>query len=116
MNSDKLGFLLVQQQASVYCDQLKEAEDEHKRQVKAITRQINELYQEQKLHEKRKKELEAKKSSLMNMKNHYIQSKQETKVKYQEQRGKKGKLKKSTKNLRRIGGCLFMVSTLQCAK
>ena len=76
--------LLVQQQASVYCDRLKEAEDEHKRQVEAITRQINELYQEQKQHEKRKKELEAKKSSLTNMKNHYIQSKREAKVKYQE--------------------------------
>ena len=81
--------LLVQQQASLYCERLKEAEDEHKRQVEAITRQINELYQEQKQHEKRKKELEAKKSSLTNMKNHYIQSKREAKVKYQEAESEK---------------------------
>ena len=60
MSSDKLGFLLVQQQTSVYCDQLKEAEDEHKRQVEAITRQINKLYQEQKQHEKKEKRIRSK--------------------------------------------------------
>lgn len=100
MSSDKLGFLLVQQQTSVYCDQLKEAEDEHKRQVEAITRQINELYQEQKQHEKRKKELEAKESSLMNMKNHYNQSKREDKVKYQEAEREKREAEKEYKEFK----------------
>ncbi|PFX21719.1 structural maintenance of chromosomes protein 2-like [Stylophora pistillata] len=76
--------LLVQQQASVYCDRLREAENEHKQQVEAITRQINELYQEQKQHEKRKKELEANKSVLRSKKNHYIQGKREALRKYQE--------------------------------
>ena len=92
--------LLVQQQASVYCDRLREAEDEHKRQVEIITRQRDELYQEQKQYEKRKKELEANKSSLMSKRDHYIQRKHETLVKYQDAEREKREAEEKNEELK----------------
>lgn len=84
LKSVKEDGLFLQRAASVLCYRLREAEDKHKQQVEAITEQINELYQEQKQHEKRKQELETNISSLTYEKERYRQSKRDASRKYQE--------------------------------
>ena len=84
LQSIKQDGLLMQRGASALCDRLKQAEGERQQQAEDLTRQINDLYQVQIQHEKQKRELETRISSLTNEKERYRQSRQDASRRKQE--------------------------------
>ena len=82
LKSIKDDGLLLQREASVLCDQLSKAEEDHKQKVEDLTRQMNELYVEETQLAKRKQELENRKTSLTGEKERCHRSKEEASRRY----------------------------------
>ncbi|KAJ7323401.1 hypothetical protein OS493_031876 [Desmophyllum pertusum] len=114
LKSIKQDGLLLQREASVLLNRLRQAVGEHQQKEEGLTRQMNELYHDQMQHEKRKTELETKKSSLTNEKERSNQSKQEASRRYRQAEKEKRDAEENVTNWRNIGGCLFMARSLLC--
>ena len=79
----KQDGLLLQQEASVLCDRLGEAEEYHKQKVEDLTRQMNELHEKERQLENEKEALETKKSSLADERERSSRSREEASRRYE---------------------------------
>ena len=75
---------MLKQKAAILIDKLSKAEEDHKRKVENLTRQINDLFAEETQLSKKKQTLKNKKSSMTDERVRYQRSKEEASSRYRE--------------------------------
>ena len=81
--------LLLQKQASILCDKLKQVEKKHQESDEDLTRQINKLYEEEVKLKNRRQALEAKKSALNDERDRCCRNKRDASRRYENAKAEK---------------------------
>ena len=81
--------LLLQKEASILCDKLKQVEKKHQESDEDLTRQINKLYEEEVKLKNRRQALEAKKSALNDERDRCCRNKRDASRRYENAKAEK---------------------------
>ena len=99
--------LLLQKQASILCDELKQAEKKQQELDEDLTRQINKLHAEEVELKNRRQGLEAKKSALSEERERCCRNKQDASRRYENAKAEKRKAEEKYGELKHWwSGCL----------
>ena len=92
--------MLLQKQASILCDELKQAEKKQQELDEDLTRQINNLQAEEMKLKNKRQALEAKKSALNKERERCRRNKQDASRRYEEAKAEKRKAEEKCKELK----------------
>ena len=92
--------LLLQKQASILCDELRQAEEKKQELDEDLTRQINKLHAEEVKLKNRRQALEAKKSALKKERERCFRNKQDASRRYEEAKAEKRKAEEKLEELK----------------
>ena len=103
--------LLLQKQASILCDELKQAEKKHQELDEDLTRKSNKLYAEEVEFRNNKQGLQAKKSALNEERDRCCRNKQDASRRYENAKAEKRKAEEKYGELKHWwSGCLVTAS------